>query len=127
MPFHRSSNPVRQLHRAAVCLYVQVLVMASSVIQAPSETGRAAGQSSAAAKQGGDIFQKRCVACHNKQPDDDAPFGPPNLYAAFHGHPSLTVREAETIIRQGKGNMPAFEGVLSTSEIRSVIAYLRTR
>ena len=129
MAFHRSpSKPRRQLHRVAVCLFAQAPLIVSWVIQAPPETARAAGQPPAvAARQGAEIFQKRCVACHNKQPDDDTPFGPPNLYTAFHGHPSLTVREAETIIRQGKGNMPGFEGMLSATEIRNVIAYLRTR
>jgi len=78
-------------------------------------------------RRGEEVFQKRCVACHNKKPGDDVPFGPPNLYSAFHRTPPLSEREAETTIRDGKGNMPAFGAILSASEIRSVIAYLRKR
>jgi mono/diheme cytochrome c family protein len=85
------------------------------------------GSSSPAVKQGNDIFHKRCISCHNKQPGDTSPFGPPNLYEVFHQQPSLTSKQAETIIVQGKGLMPAFGGILSKSDIRSVIAYLRTK
>jgi Cytochrome c, mono- and diheme variants len=93
-------------------------VVASSSADAPAAPN---------AKAGGEIFQKRCIICHNKQKDDDSPFGPPNLYAKFHGNPPLTAQQAETTITHGKGQMPAFGGILSRSEIRSVIAYLRTR
>ena len=78
------------------------------------------------AKKGGMIFQQRCFMCHNKQPGDDSPAGPPNLYMAFRGNPPLSAKEAEMIVTHGKDQMPAFGAVLSKSDIRSVIAYLRT-
>ena len=78
-------------------------------------------------KQGGEIFNKRCIVCHNKQPGDNTPFGPPNLYTAFHGTPPLTAQQAETIVVHGRGQMPPFGAILSRTEIRSVIAYLRKR
>jgi mono/diheme cytochrome c family protein len=81
----------------------------------------------AAVKQGGEIFHKRCFVCHNKQPDDTTPFGPPNLYMVFRGHPTLTTAQAETIVMNGRGQMPSFKAVLSKTEIRSVFAYLRSR
>ena len=87
----------------------------------------AAETPNASTKHGEEIFQKRCVVCHNKQPGDNAPFGPPNLYTAFRGNPPLSVHQAETTIRNGKGNMPAFGKILTPSEIRSVITYLRKR
>lgn len=78
--------------------------------------------------RGGDaIFHQRCIVCHNKQRGDDSPFGPPNLYTAFHGQASLTSRVAENIVVNGKGQMPAFGAVLTRTEIRQIIAYLRTR
>jgi mono/diheme cytochrome c family protein len=77
--------------------------------------------------EGDAIFHKRCVVCHNKQRGDDSPFGPPNLYTAFHGPTPLATRVAENIIVNGKGQMPAFGTVLSRTEIRQVIAYLKTR
>jgi mono/diheme cytochrome c family protein len=91
-------------------------------------TAQPAADSTAAvsAKQGDAIYHKRCTGCHNKQRDDDSPFGPPNLYMALHGQKALSARAAEEIVIKGKGPMPAFGAVLSKSEIRSVIAYLRT-
>ena len=81
----------------------------------------------AAAKRGSAIFHKRCIVCHNKQPDDTSPFGPPNLYAVFRGKPKITTAQAETIIMNGKGQMPSFKAVLTKDEIRSILAYLRSK
>jgi mono/diheme cytochrome c family protein len=81
--------------------------------------------SSASLKHGDQIFHQRCSTCHNKQPGDSSPFGPPNLYDIFRHSSSLSVKQAETIITQGKGAMPAFGTMLSRSDIRSVIGYLR--
>jgi mono/diheme cytochrome c family protein len=106
-----------------------ILIVAGAQEQ-PSSPGSApaAGAGPAVPAQGGDaIFHKRCILCHNKQRDDDSPFGPPNLYTAFHGKTPLTTKAAETIIVNGKGQMPAFGAVLSKTEIHQVIAYLRTR
>jgi len=82
--------------------------------------------SSDTVKHGNEIFHQRCILCHNQQPGDSLPFGPPNLYQVFRGK-TITPRQAETIITQGKGAMPSFGAILSKSDIRSVIAYLRTR
>lgn len=77
-------------------------------------------------KQGDQIFHQRCIVCHNKQPDDTTPFGPPNLYKVFRSH-ALTTAQAETIITNGRGQMPSFKTILTKPEIRSVISYLRSR
>jgi mono/diheme cytochrome c family protein len=94
-----------------------VAASASSDVTAPAES----------VKQGSEIFNKRCIVCHNKQPGDNTPFGPPNLYTVFHARPTLTTPQAETIVTHGRGQMPAFGTILSHTEIRSVIAYLRKR
>jgi mono/diheme cytochrome c family protein len=78
-------------------------------------------------KQGSEIFNKRCIVCHNKQPGDNTPFGPPNLYKVFGGHPAMTAQQAENIVVHGRGQMPSFGAILSRTEIKSVIAYLRNR
>jgi mono/diheme cytochrome c family protein len=81
-----------------------------------------------AVKQGGEIFQQRCIVCHNKRPGDNTPFGPPNLYKVFGSHPPLlTPQQAETIVVHGRAQMPAFGTVLTRTEIKSVLAYLRKR
>jgi mono/diheme cytochrome c family protein len=80
-----------------------------------------------AAKRGSEIFHKRCIVCHNKQPEDTSPFGPPNLYAVFRGKPKLTTAQAQTIVLNGKGQMPSFKAVLTKDEILSVLAYLLSK
>ncbi len=81
---------------------------------------------SATVKHGDEIFHQKCIICHNQQPGNNLPFGPPNLYTVFRGK-QITPQQAETIITTGKGGMPSFRNVLTKSDIRSVIAYLRTR
>ena len=79
------------------------------------------------AKRGEVIFHQRCESCHNKQPGQSAPFGPPNLYGIFHGPSAITTRKAEEIITHGKGAMPAWGPVLTHSDIDSVVTYLKAR
>lgn len=76
-----------------------------------------------AAKRGALIFHQRCERCHNKQPDDATPFGPPNLYQVFR-HKTISVAQATQIIHHGKGPMPAFGTSITNTQIRDVIAYL---
>ena len=121
------SNSVRHRWARVCCLSLGVLLAGGSVQATLGATEPAAEHPTPATKRGAEIFQKRCVACHNKQPGDESPFGPPNLFSAFRNTPPLSVHDAETIIRNGKGNMPPFGSILSPSEIRSVIAYLRKR
>jgi mono/diheme cytochrome c family protein len=127
MPIHKLSNSVRPRGARVFCLLVGFLLAGSSVQATLGATEPAAEHPNPATKRGAEIFQKRCVSCHNKQPGDESPFGPPNLYSAFRGTPPLSVHDAENIIRNGKGNMPPFGSILSPSDIRSVIAYLRKR
>ncbi len=77
----------------------------------------------AAVKRGDSLFHQRCAVCHNKQPGDTTPFGPPNLYQVFRKK-TITVAEASEIIRKGKGPMPAFGTSISEGQIRDVVAYL---
>jgi mono/diheme cytochrome c family protein len=76
-------------------------------------------------EKGAKIFQQHCVTCHNKQPSDDSPFGPPNLYRVFRGPAPLSSAEAKTIIENGKNGMPSFGKTLDKSKIASVIEYLQ--
>ncbi len=127
MLIHKLSNSVRRRWARVCCLMLGLLLAGSAVQATLGATEPASEHPTAATKRGAEIFQKRCVACHNKQPGDESPFGPPNLYSAFRNTPPLSVHDAETIIRNGKGTMPPFASILSPSDIRSVIAYLRKR
>lgn len=85
--------------------------------------------SSASAKEGKAIFEKRCIVCHNKKPGNNSPFGPPNLHGIFRASSPLKITPSQAIvtITHGKGNMPAFGKVLTNSQIKCVVAYLKTQ
>jgi mono/diheme cytochrome c family protein len=72
------------------------------------------------------LFHQQCLACHNKQPGDSSPFGPPNLHALLGRNPVITQQHAVEVIRDGKSVMPAFRDKLSDGDIRDIIAYLKT-
>jgi mono/diheme cytochrome c family protein len=85
----------------------------------------------AKAKRGAAIFQQNCVSCHNKQPGDTTPFGPPNLHGIFSSKPlvtpPVTPAQATDTIKKGKAPMPAFGGVLTDAQISDLIAYLKAQ
>src|SRR6201985_2665129 len=83
----------------------------------------------AKAKRGPAIFQQNCGGCHNKQPDDSTPFGPPNLHGIFSSKPMvsppITPAQATETIKNGKAPMPAFGSILNETPISELVAYLR--
>src|ERR1700760_3690234 len=85
----------------------------------------------AKAKRGEAIFQQNCVSCHNKQPDDSTPFGPPNLHGIFSSkpkvNPPITPAQATETIKNGKAPMPAFGSILTEAQISDLIAYLKAQ
>jgi mono/diheme cytochrome c family protein len=85
----------------------------------------------AKAKRGQAIFQQNCVSCHNKQPDDSTPFGPPNLHGIFSSKskvtPPVTPAQATQTIKNGKAPMPAFGSILTEAQIGDLIAYLKAQ
>jgi mono/diheme cytochrome c family protein len=85
----------------------------------------------AKAKRGAALFQQNCVSCHNKQPGDTTPFGPPNLHGIFSSKPlvtpPITPAQATETIRNGKAPMPAFGSLLTEAQISDLIAYLKAQ
>ena len=85
----------------------------------------------AKAKRGAAVFQQNCVSCHNKQPGDTTPFGPPNLHGIFSSKPlvtpPVTPAQATDIIKKGKAPMPAFGSILTEAQIGDLIAYLKAQ
>lgn len=106
---------------SALAVTATLLIFAGTA-SAASGGGKSAHEK---ARQGEAIFHQRCLMCHNKQPGDTTPFGPPNLNGIFDGPTALKPQEAATIITNGKGRMPAFGQVLTRSDISAVIAYLK--
>src|SRR5579863_7320230 len=78
---------------------LRILAFSATLSNARADAGSTTVTS---ARQGDAIFHSRCVGCHNKQGDDDSPFGPPNLYIAV-GHGEVTPLAAEAIVASGKG------------------------
>ena len=81
-------------------------------------------QSSASVKRGDLLFHQLCVGCHNKQPGDDYPFGPPNLYDVFK-RKVITSTQASEVIRHGRAQMPPFGSRITDGQINDLIAYLQ--
>ena len=122
-------------HRSR-CLLILIFLCCVSMVRAAGAQERPLAPERAPAadvapvvspRTGDAIFHARCISCHNQQRGVDAPFGPPNLYTAFHRKTPVTPRLAANIIANGRGQMPAFGSVLTRAEILSVVAYLRTR
>lgn len=102
-----------------------VVFLGSSYFLLPGGLAFAGCHPDVTVKSGKMLFQRDCAGCHNKQPGDTSPFGPPNLHGVFQ-HKVLTSAEARNIIRHGKGSMPPF-GSLSDSQLDHLLAYLRAQ
>jgi mono/diheme cytochrome c family protein len=116
------------LPKATIVLFTTALalpVVLETVSAEEPAVAMAHTNQSHAAKRGEALFHSRCVMCHNKQPNDPMPFGPPNLYKVFRNK-SLSAAEANEIVRNGKGSMPAFGSSVTRSQINDLVAYLLT-
>src|SRR6202020_3648699 len=113
----------------AVCVLAAAGAMGVSNVIGFADTAKPV--LNAKAKRGAAVFQQNCVSCHNKQPGDTTPFGPPNLHGIFSSKPlvtpPVTPAQATDIIKKGKAPMPAFAGVLTDAQISDLIAYLKAQ
>lgn len=123
MQFRKNIRVLASLAPVTAIIVPALIVGAGNI--RPS-SAMAAESNSARAKQGEDIFKQKCVGCHNKQPGDTTPFGPPNLNGVFKGPTPLSTKNAEDIITNGTTTMPEFGKTLSKNDINDVIAYLKT-
>jgi mono/diheme cytochrome c family protein len=78
-------------------------------------------------EDGRSIFLANCIGCHGKNADGDTPAGRtwrvPDLHSAqVQSSDDATLQR---IIREGKGKMPAWGGLLSPTDIDHVLAYVR--
>jgi len=96
---------------AAAILTVMGLVAPGAAAQGSSIEGDVAA--------GRETFAANCAACHG--PNAEGRGSAPSLVGVADRYP---VDEVETIIRQGRGGMPAFGGRLSDAEIGDLLAFL---
>ena len=113
----------------AVCILTAGGAMVISNVVGFADTAKPV--MNAKAKRGAAVFQQNCVSCHNKQPDDTTPFGPPNLHGIFSSKPKvsppITPAQATDIIKKGVAPMPAFASILTDAQIEDLIAYLKAQ
>jgi mono/diheme cytochrome c family protein len=113
----------------AVCILAASGALGVSHLIGFADTAKPA--MNAKAKRGAAIFQQNCVSCHNKQPDDATPFGPPNLHGIFSSKPmvspAITPAQATDTIKKGSPPMPAFASILTDAQISDLIAYLKVQ
>lgn len=86
---------------------------------APGAEGGAGG-SSGSASVGEDVYQESCAACHGGSGEGGTG---PSLVGVDE---RLTRDEQITIVRDGRGRMPAWGGELTAEEIEAVVDYQRT-
>lgn len=94
----------------------------------PARTATQLNPVSTPVEDGREIFQTNCVGCHGKNADGDTPAGRnwhvPDLRSTqvqSLGDPAL-----RQILREGKGKMPAWGGLLSQTDMDHVLAYVRS-
>src|SRR5277367_2514131 len=97
------SNPFRQFSTTTLAAYSLALLLPVTGVILAGMAGTAVAQKpvTGKAKQGETIFKAQCIGCHNKQPGDTAPFGPPNLHGIIGTNtgttpPQITAQVAAT-------------------------------
>lgn len=73
--------------------------------------------------KGGELYATHCASCHGTSGISVMPSAPNFARNENLLQPDLLIL---TSIRNGKNAMPAYQGILSDSDIMDVIVYLRT-
>jgi len=80
--------------------------------------------SGASVERGKEIYESYCLVCHGEngggQKDKGVDFSDPNFWA------KESDEEVEEVIENGRGQMPAWKGTLSSDDIHSVVMYIKT-
>ena len=104
---------MRVIRRALACATSLLAVAGCGESKTPpdaAEVGDSTGQSDKAAVSGSDLYRAHCAACHAE---------PPDLRSYYEG----SLEDVHTILKNGRGNMPAFE--LSDEEIKLIYDFVR--
>lgn len=75
------------------------------------------------------IFQRTCSSCHGPDGRGVQRLGlvrPPRDLTRAEFHAQVTDEQLRQVIRTGKGQMPAFGGLMGDEDLRHVIAFIRT-
>lgn len=74
------------------------------------------------------IYKQNCAVCHGSDGEANTPVAKALKAQSLKAPAIVKKPDAELIefVKKGKGNMPAFGTKLSDSQIKEVIAYVRT-
>jgi len=99
-----------------VCRISAILLCAFAVASAVAE------------QRGASAYKTSCAQCHGATGEADTPAGKTFNARSLKSPDVLKMPDAEMleVIKKGKGKMPAWEDILTDSEIKSVIAYIHT-
>jgi mono/diheme cytochrome c family protein len=110
------------MRRRAVALWVLLALSAAGQLGCepsdPSPVGR-----------GRRVFQRTCSGCHGPDGRGVMRLGltkPPRDLTDAQFHAQVTDEQLRSIIRTGKGQMPAFGGLMGDEDLSNVIAFIRT-
>jgi mono/diheme cytochrome c family protein len=102
-----------------VMLFVGPVIVASDDDAQGAASAGAAPYGKTSGVDGKKVFQGNCGSCHTLSAAGTSGQVGPNLDGT-----SLSAAEIESIVRGGRGAMPAFDGKLSGAEISAVAAFV---
>lgn len=84
--------------------------------------------STASAQTGADTYKAKCQMCHAADGSGSTPAGKAMKAIPFSDPALVKASDADLIAatENGKGKMPAYKGKLTDSQIKDVVAYIRT-
>src|SRR3954452_21298719 len=100
-------------------LFIGPAVVANDDAKSASAGAAPYGKPASASADGKKVFQGNCGRCHTLTAAGTSGQVGPNL-----DNVSLSAAEIESIVRGGRGAMPAFDGQLSGAEISAVAAFV---
>ena len=79
------------------------------------------------ASAGKDLFTAKCVMCHGADGSANTTMDKSFKIRNFHSPDVQKQSDAQltVIITKGRGNMPSFDGKLTTDQISQLVAYIR--
>jgi mono/diheme cytochrome c family protein len=77
---------------------------------------------------GADTYKSKCMMCHAADGSGSTPAGKAMGAIPFSSPDLVKASDADLIAatKNGKGKMPAYSGKLTDSQIKDVVAYIRT-
>jgi len=109
-----------------VVLWASFAILVSSGVFAGCEP-----QDQTPVGRGARIFQRTCAGCHGPDGRGGMRLGlglakPPRDLTDPAFHAQMTDAQLRSVIRTGKGQMPAFGGLMGDVDLTNVIAFIRT-